>query len=371
MNEWKEFELQEISDVRDGTHESPKYKDKGYPLITSKNLRDGYINFTGSNLISKEDFDNINKRSKVEIGDILMPMIGTVGNPVVVSEAREFAIKNVALIKQSNKDVSNRYIKLFLESEYFNELVKSVLRGGTQKFISLRNIRELIIPIPVLADGTPDLKKQEEVVLILEKAESLKKKRGEAAEILDEYIQAVFYDMFLKNEESSKKINGEDYFELAYGKSLPSSKRTGEGNPVYGSNGIVGYHSDYLVKGPGIIIGRKGSMGEVNFAKKDFFPIDTTYYIVPKIKSNWNFLYYLLRNTPLKHLNKAAAVPGLNRNDVYSMDFIAPDINLQNKFSEILEYVENQKKIIESSSKDSEDLFDSLSQKAFAGELIK
>ena len=97
--DWPMVEIDEVCDVRDGTHDSPKYVHDGYPLITSKNLKDGSIDFIDVNLISREDLDAINKRSKVDAGDILMPMIGTIGNPVIADTSCEYAVKNVALIK--------------------------------------------------------------------------------------------------------------------------------------------------------------------------------------------------------------------------------------------------------------------------------
>ena len=107
----EKVKLGDICDVRDGTHNSPKYHDSGYPLVTSKNLSKGFVDFTDCNLISKEDYDKINIRSKVDVGDILMPMIGTVGNPVIVQIEPEFAIKNVALIKfYKDSKVLNKYI---------------------------------------------------------------------------------------------------------------------------------------------------------------------------------------------------------------------------------------------------------------------
>ena len=148
-HEWKIENLGVVCDVRDGTHDSPKYISDGYPLITSKNLVDGYIDFTNMNMISKEDLDSINKRSKVDLGDILMPMIGTIGNPIIVKEANIFAIKNVALIKfKQQSNVINVYIKALLESDYFENAVSGSKRGGTQKFISLGNIRSLPIAVP-------------------------------------------------------------------------------------------------------------------------------------------------------------------------------------------------------------------------------
>ena len=142
--------LGELCDVRDGTHDSPKYVAEGFPLITSKNIVDGKIDTSTANLISEEDYVEICKRSKVGHGDILMPMIGTIGNPVIVKElAPKFAIKNVALIKFKSNSPSNVYINAFLKSRHFYQYVSKLSRGGTQKFLGLGDIRKL--PIPMLA----------------------------------------------------------------------------------------------------------------------------------------------------------------------------------------------------------------------------
>lgn len=150
-NNWDKLSLGELCDVRDGTHDSPQYYGDGYPLVTSKNVTDGKIDITNCNFISEEDYKKINQRSKVDIGDILMPMIGTVGNPVIVDIEPNFAIKNVALIKfKSDSRVLNSFVKILLESDYFDNAVISKIRGGTQKFISLGDIRKLDICLPPL-----------------------------------------------------------------------------------------------------------------------------------------------------------------------------------------------------------------------------
>ena len=148
-NGWKKVLLGEVCDVRDGTHDSPKYYTEGYPLVTSKNVTGGRIDFSDCSLICEEDYNKINQRSKVDLGDVLMPMIGTVGNPVIVDIEAEFAIKNVALIKFiENSKVLNSFVKALLESDYFDRAVISKVRGGTQKFISLGDIRKLEICLP-------------------------------------------------------------------------------------------------------------------------------------------------------------------------------------------------------------------------------
>ena len=145
--DWEQQKLEEISDVRDGTHDSPVYQDEGHPFVTSKNVKNGYINFDGIQYISDYDFFEINKRSKVDINDILMGMIGTIGNLALIRTEPNFAIKNVALIKDT-KNVSYLYLYHYLKSSSIERQLLFGMDGGTQKFVSLKKIRELKIKIP-------------------------------------------------------------------------------------------------------------------------------------------------------------------------------------------------------------------------------
>ena len=144
---WKFVSLESVCDVRDGTHASPKASKSGYPLLTSKNFTNGYVDFKDSYLISEEDFRSINYRSKVDEGDIVMPMIGTIGCPVIVDTDVPFAIKNVALLKFNKATVSNIFIQKILESDYFKKVVTERNRGNTQKFIALADIRKFAVPV--------------------------------------------------------------------------------------------------------------------------------------------------------------------------------------------------------------------------------
>ncbi len=148
---WEQRKLSDISDVRDGTHDSPSYLSEGHPFVTSKNVKDGYINYDDIQYISDEDFEAINKRSKVDINDILMGMIGTIGNLALIRTEPDFAIKNVALIKDT-KQVSYMYLYHYLQSPSTERQLLSGLDGGTQKFVSLKNIRELNIMVPSEAE---------------------------------------------------------------------------------------------------------------------------------------------------------------------------------------------------------------------------
>lgn len=106
---------------------------------------------------------------------------------------------------------------------------------------------------------------------------------------------------------------------LEYGASLRKQDRIEGPYPVMGSNGVSGWHNEYLIEGPAIIVGRKGSAGEVTYVESNCFPIDTTYYvkIADPQSTDTIFLYHVLKGMNLRDLRGGAGIPGLNRNDVY------------------------------------------------------
>lgn len=181
--EWKTVRLGEVCDVRDGTHDSPKYFSKGFPLMTSKNFSKGFEDFSDVKFISKSDSDEINKRSKVDVGDIVMPMIGTIGSPVIIRSKRPFAIKNVALIKFNTSSPLNQFIKIILESSYFEGVISAKNRGNTQKFITLGDLRRTIIPLPPLAE-------QKRIVARLEELLALEREIAADGAALDDLLAA-------------------------------------------------------------------------------------------------------------------------------------------------------------------------------------
>ena len=149
--DWEQKKLGEVCDVRDGTHDSPKYVDKGFAFITSKNLmKDGSIDFDNVSFINEIDYNKVNQRSKVNINDILFGMIGTIGNPVLV-KSEGFAIKNVALIKEK-QELLNFFLIHFLKGDSINQQFFEQNTGGTQKFLSLSVIRNLSVIIPSIQE---------------------------------------------------------------------------------------------------------------------------------------------------------------------------------------------------------------------------
>jgi type I restriction enzyme S subunit len=129
-----------------------------------------------------------------------------------------------------------------------------------------------------------------------------------------------------------------DVCELRYGKSLPAGRRSGSRYPIFGSNGEVGRHEDALTRGPTVVVGRKGSFGEVQFSEDPCWPIDTTYFIDESAtEADLRWLYHLLLVLPLKTMNRAAAIPGLNREDAYDLRVLLPPIDEQRRIAAVLD----------------------------------
>ena len=144
--DWKTECLGVVCDVRDGTHESPRFFESGVPFLTSKNIVEGHLDLENVSYISNADAIEFDKRSKVDRNDILMSMIGTIGSAALIDFEPNFCIKNVALLKPRN--VQPPFLIQLINSSLFQRYLGENLDGGIQKFISLGTLRQLLIPIP-------------------------------------------------------------------------------------------------------------------------------------------------------------------------------------------------------------------------------
>jgi len=185
--DWEEKTLGEIYDVRDGTHDSPKYQENGFPLITSKNLKNGLLNYDKVKFISEQDYINICKRSKVDKGDILFAMIGTIGNPVVIKDDPDYAIKNVALFKVPEGQ-NSYFLKYFLDTKSTIDKMMSDAKGTTQKFVGLGYLRSFKILLPPLKEQQTIVKKLDALSAETKKLEAIYQQKIDNLEELKKSI---------------------------------------------------------------------------------------------------------------------------------------------------------------------------------------
>lgn len=156
---------------------------------------------------------------------------------------------------------------------------------------------------------------------------------------LEQIAQAIYKEWFIDNHEVGKWEERRlgDFCEFSYGKGLKEDDRQPGLIGVYGSNGLIGWHNELLVKGPGIVVGRKGNPGTVTWVAMDFYPIDTAFYVNKKnndISLYW--LFYALKSLDLPNLSGDSAVPGLNRNIAYMSYVFCPPAELMYEFDELV-----------------------------------
>jgi type I restriction enzyme S subunit len=143
--DWEEVNIESLFEVRDGTHDSPKKQEVGKKIITSRHIKPNYIDLENAYFISEEDYLAVNKRSKVEKGDILFSMIGTIGNLFLEeSDNIDYAIKNIGLFKTSQNPKWRYFTYLWLKSDLGSQFIHENRSGSTQEYISLGNLRSII-----------------------------------------------------------------------------------------------------------------------------------------------------------------------------------------------------------------------------------
>lgn len=188
-NSWNWARLGQVFDVRDGTHDSPKYLADGYPLVTSKNIYSRRLDLSNVKYISEEDYLKISERSKVDKGDILFAMIGSIGNAVIIDIEPEFSVKNVGLFKYYDKDLSNqKYLLYYLQlaEVWFKEEAS----GAVQSFVSLGKLRSYPFPLAPLEEQYRIVAKVDELMALCDALETQQENSIAAHQTLVETLLA-------------------------------------------------------------------------------------------------------------------------------------------------------------------------------------
>ena len=178
------------SSVRDGTHDTPKPADFGYRLVTGKHIKNGQIDPGDAYYISEDDYNKINERSLVEKWDVLMSMIGTVGEVAVVKDVPDYAIKNVALFKCGGSELKGRWLSYYLRTPFAKGHMTGNQKGSSQQFLSLKQLRGL--PVPVV-----DKPKMQTTVNILSAYDDLIENNQKQIKLLEEAAQRLYKEWFI------------------------------------------------------------------------------------------------------------------------------------------------------------------------------
>ena len=248
-------------------------------------------------------------------GDLLMSVRAPVGD-ININPFEKICIGRGVMAIRPCDEINRKYLFEFIA--HHKKLFKGK-QGATFESVARADLMEIRIPVPIR-----DVQTQiaAECEAIDAKAARTQAQIEQSEKNMDMKIKTWFNSGF-----EMKKI--EEVFSLEYGKGLPKDQRIGGEYPVMGSNGIDGYHNDFLIESPAIIIGRKGSAGKIVYIEKNCYPIDTTFYVRLNEKCSLKYLFYVLLKLELDKMIKGIGVPGLNRNDVYQIQIPVPDLATQ------------------------------------------
>ena len=204
---WETKKLNEITEVKDGTHDSPKYIKEGIPFVTQKNIKLNGLSLEDTRFITETDHEKFYKRSNVTFGDILISMIGANrGMAAIVDDKRIFSIKNVGLIK-SNENINMNYLLYYLKSPLAMKYVLYMSNGGAQEFVGLTALRSFPIPYPSLKEQNEIVKNLDALILETNKLEAIYQQKVNGLEELKKSIHQKAFAGELKTEKELEYVS--------------------------------------------------------------------------------------------------------------------------------------------------------------------
>jgi type I restriction enzyme S subunit len=416
---------------KDGNHgakypRAEEFGELGVPFLTAKLLdNSGNIDLLKAPRLAKE------KAQKFTFGfvqpeDVLLSHNATVGRVAVMPQVDEPILIGTSLthFRLDKSKILPTYLAAYFSGKDFQNQLAAVMSQTTRDQVPITSQRKLYIELP-------SIEIQVEIVKYLDSIDNKIRLNNKINHTLESIAQAMFKSWFIdfdpvrakitakqqgkdselaamcaissKSEAELKQMSEEDFaelqataalfpaelmeselgkvpngwlpvnieyfIELIYGKALKKTERIHGVYPVYGSGGLTGWHNKALVKGPGVIIGRKGTIGSIFLENKDFYPIDTTYYVKTKNNCSLLFAYYLLQTLGLEKMNTDAAVPGLNRQNFYHLEVPFYSSDLIEKYTKTIENIISKNLSIKKENEYLIGMRDSLLPKLLSGEV--
>ena len=342
--EWTVLSLEKALDtLLDYRGKTPEKTTEGIPLITAKIVKHGRIE-PPTEFIARHAYAAWMTRGLPRAGDVVLTTEAPLGEVAQLDTDQVALAQRIVVLRGKPAVLDNTYLRYLLQSEEMQEQLAARATGTTVLGIKQSELRKITLRLP-------SLNRQRTVAALLSALDNRVALLRETNATLEAIAQALFKSWFVDFDPVRAKMEGrvpegmdeatalfpdsfeesalglvpkgwkvarlDEFMELAYGKALKATDRAFGEIPVYGSGGITGQHNQSLVTGPSIIVGRKGTVGSLYWEDQPFFPIDTVFYVRTIVPMT--FCFYLLQTLGLRDMNTDAAVPGLNRSNVYRL----------------------------------------------------
>lgn len=298
---------------------SAGYAGSGIRLLRGDNVAQGNIRWGNARYWPAGDAAGY-QRYRLQAGDVVLAMdrpwiaAGLKYAALRPADVPSLLVQRVACLR-ALPTVDQRFLAYLIGSPAFTAYVLGVQTGTAVPHISGRQIEDF-------AFARPPLRDQRAIGELLGALDDKIAVNGEAARIAAGLADARYAQLVAGP--AGQSLVG-DLIELKYGKALPAASRLAGKYPVFGSGGVAGFHDEALIDGPGVIVGRKGTVGAVYWSERGFFPIDTTFYVSVRSEGlPMEFAFCMLRHLGLDGMNSDSAVPGLSRPDVLALPVRVP-----------------------------------------------
>jgi type I restriction enzyme S subunit len=278
-----------------------------------------------------------------------------------------FGTTEFHVIRPNIETLDGKYLFYLVWNKWFRHLGERNMSGSAgQKRVPTDFLKELEIPLPPLEE-------QKRIAAILDKADAIRRKRQQAIQLADDFLRSVFLDMFgdpMVNPMGWALEPWGSVLRIINGKNQKAVLCPDGEYPIMGSGGEMGRANDYLSPENTVIIGRKGNINKPILVKEKYWNVDTAFGLVPnKELISHNYLYWFCKFFNFEKLNKTVTIPSLTKADLLDIKIPVPNLTLIKKFDDVVAQLELTKVLINNSLIESNQAFNSLSQKAFAGEL--
>jgi len=334
--------------IYDGPHATPKESSDGAIFLGIKNITDdGRLDFSEIRFVSEEEFPRWTRRVNPSPGDVVFTYEATLHRYAVIPDGFRGCLgRRVALIRPDPKKADSRFLLYYLLSHEWRKVVESyIITGATVDRIPLEKL-------PDFPAALPEIEVQKEIASVLSAYDDLIENNRRRIALLEESARLLYQEWFVRlrfpGHENTRIVDGVpegwervplgECVMLNYGKALKAEDRVNGPFPVYGSSGVVGSHDNPLAQGPGIIVGRKGNVGSVFWSSKDFYAIDTVYYVDAETSNL--YIFYALKH--MHFISTDVAVPGLNRDLAYSRPLLLPSKSTLMQFLETVSPMHKQ-----------------------------
>lgn len=338
---WPTFQLQELTEperpITYGVVKPGPEDDQGVLFVRGGDISDGKIAIQQLRTITSE-VSKPYARTVLRGGELLISLVGNPGEVAIAPP--ELAGANIARqagLIALRPEFNSKFIMYFLRSPKGRAELFQKTQGAVQQVINLSDLKTVKVALP-------DPNTQQRIAGILSAYDDLIENNRRRIGLLEQAARLLYREWFVHlrfpGHESAKIVDGlpegwekttlGKHCPLIYGKALKAETRVDGPFDVYGSSGIVGTHNKALTTGPAIIVGRKGNVGSVYWARRGFWPIDTVYFVDPA-NSDF-FTYFALQNIAFQ--NTDVAVPGLNRDYAHTREIKLPPKELVQSFND-------------------------------------